>query len=242
MAMAINKKRNLLFNIIVILLIIVVVELGLHLIVGIKNLVKPKKNENPLSAFYKDKEMAKKLLDEINYPINHHEYNPFLGWNVGPFKGNYVTTDLQLGRKTWHPDGNQHREIPIIFFFGGSAAWGFGVRNDYTIPSEFAKMLHAHGYNYTVFNYGEPGYTFKQGVMHLILLLREGRRPTYVIFYDGFNEIYAAHQHGIAGTVHNKFMTRERLKLKYREVIWNGIKEALRKYCMIYKSINGLYM
>jgi lysophospholipase L1-like esterase len=129
-----------------------------------------------------------------------------------------------------------------VYFFGGSAAWGLGARDDYTIPSYLSKMLNRPDARFQVFNYSVPGYTFMQSILHLMLRLKEGHSPRYVIFYDGFNEIYAAHQHGIAGTVHNQFMTRERLKLKYREVIWNGIKEAFRKYCMIYKSINGLYM
>ncbi len=39
--------------------------------------------------------------------------------------------------------------------------------------------------------------------VRLVLLLREGHRPDYVIFYDGANDVYAAYQAGRAGAVQN---------------------------------------
>ena len=69
--------------------------------------------------------------------------------------------------------------------FGGSACWGYGARDDYTMPSELSRRLNAATPHFHVYNYGEPGYTFTQGVLSLITRLQAGARPDYVIFYDG---------------------------------------------------------
>ncbi|MFZ5452614.1 MAG: hypothetical protein ACOZF2_12230 [Thermodesulfobacteriota bacterium] len=237
-----GKSQKLLFYFVSFVLAIIVIEVGLQLINGVASMLRKKQNDNPLLLYYQDQKMANQIWQETWDTLNDREYNQFLGWTDKPYHGLYVNEDVQTGRKTWNPETPKGQKLAQVYFFGGSAAWGLGARDNYTIPSYLSRMLNKHGARFQVFNYSVPGYTFMQGILHLILLLKEGHSPRYVIFYDGFNEIYAAHQHGIAGTVHNQFMTKEKLKLKYRDIIWKGITEAIRKYCMIYKAINGLYL
>ena len=236
-----GKSKKLLFYLVSFVLAVIVIEVGLQVLNGVASLLRKKPNNNPLLLFYPDKKMANQIWTETWNTLNDRQYHQFLGWTDKPYHSAYVNEDPQTGRKTWNPEKTKGQKLATVYFFGGSAAWGLGNRDDYTIPSYLSRMLNKDEARFKVFNYSVPGYTFMQGVLHLILLLKEGHAPQYVIFYDGFNEIYAAHQHGIAGTMHNQFMTRDRLKLRYRDAVWNGIKEAVRKYSMIYKAIHGLY-
>ncbi len=44
-----------------------------------------------------------------------------------------------------------------VWFFGASALFGDGQRDDHTIPSEFARLAEADGIPVEVRNYGRPG-------------------------------------------------------------------------------------
>lgn len=237
-----DKKNKRTFIFITVILAIVLLEVGLQVINGFTYLFKDKPMENLLLSHYPDKNLAETLWAETLAPRKDPQYVQFLGWANKPYQGKYVNVDAQRGRKTWNPEASPGQTPEVVYLFGGSAAWGFGVRDDYTIPSYFSRFLHEHGNRFVVSNYGEPGYTFTQSIVHLILKLREGKRPHYVIFYDGFNDLYAAHQHGVAGTIHNIGMINEKLQMRYRDIIWRGIVEAFRKYCMIYQAINGVYI
>ena len=237
-----GNVKKLSFYFVSFLLAILAIEVGLQAINGLAFLLRKKEVKNPLLLYHQDKNMANQIWQETWDALDHREYTQFLGWADKTYHSAYVNEDAATGRKTWNPAAPQGKELAKVYFFGGSAAWGVGARDDFTIPSDLSRLLNRQGPRFQVFNYGVPGYIFTQGIIHLTLLLREGHSPRYVIFYDGFNEMYAAHQHGIAGTVHNLFMTRERLKLRYRDVVWNGIEEAIRKYSMIYKAINRLHL
>jgi hypothetical protein len=235
--------KKVFFYLISFLLIILLIEIGLQAINGVASLFRKKQENNPLQLYYQDKKMADQIWNETNDALKDRDYTQFLGWADRNYHGVYVNEDQLSGRKTWNPEAPPGQALAKIFFLGGSSGWGFGVGDNFTIPSYLSKMLNNPRAQFQVFNYCVPGYIFMQGILHLELLLKEGHSPRYVIFYDGFNEIFAAHQHGIAGTVHNLFMTKERLKrenMKYRNLIWNGTREAIRKYCMIYKAIHSL--
>lgn len=73
--------------------------------------------------------------------------------------------------------------------------------------------------------------------IHLILLLREGHRPKYVIFYDGVNDVYGAYQSGMAGNTQNASIIREKLKEKPNsQLILIGVTGIFKNHCMIYKA------
>lgn len=236
-----GKNRKVLFYLISFLLAIFVIEIGLQAINGVAYLLRKKQIDNPLLVYYPNKEMANQIWKETWEAINNRDYTQFVEWAGKTYHGSYVNEDQQSGRKTWNPAAPAGQGWEKIFFLGGSAAWGLGVRDDFTIPSYLSKILNQQGPRFQVINYGVPGYTFMQGLIHLVLMLKEGQTPRYVIFYDGFNEVYAAHQHGTAGRVTNLFITRDRLKWRIRDIAWNAIKESIKKYCMIYRAITGIY-
>lgn len=228
-----TKRRKILFSLITLLVIVLSVELGLHLFSfwlspGMKGA-----DKSSILAFYQEQEWAPTLARESKRP---KEYHQFLNWISKPTRGQYVNIDRETGRKTWNP-GNLTPGAATVFLFGGSAAWGFGARDDYTIASQLSRRLNAKEPRFRVFNFGEPAFTFTQGVLYLIIKLREGFRPQYVIFYDGFNDVYGAYQSGRAGTLHNVPRTREKLESKPRQIYWQAVKEWFAEHCYLYNKV-----
>ncbi|BBM85150.1 SGNH/GDSL hydrolase family protein [Candidatus Uabimicrobium amorphum] len=123
------------------------------------------------------------------------EWTPYLVWKCKPTQGKYINVDNNSIRAT----KNYHKSGIKIFMFGGSTMWGNGARDDYTIPSFVAHYLNEKGIVANITNYGETGHGSTQEVLKLLLLLREGKRPDYVIFYDGFNDTVGGYQSGVAG-------------------------------------------
>ena len=127
------------------------------------------------------------------------EYHAYLGWRSLPFKGMYVNVSSEGIRRTFPASCNAMANRDSVFVFGGSSIWGVCVRDEHTVPSCLAEHLCREGNTSTVVNYGEKGFSFTQGVLSLILLLRSGHRPSQVIFVDGANDILAAYLAGKVG-------------------------------------------
>ena len=131
------------------------------------------------------------------------KYVPYLGWDRIAYEGQYININDQGVRKTWQPE-NDLTNAKELFIFGGSALWGTGARDDYTIPSYVVKLFNENNYNIRVTNFGESGYTFLQELIQLELLLHDGAHPDYVIFYDGANDVEYAYAAGEAGALYNE--------------------------------------
>jgi lysophospholipase L1-like esterase len=124
----------------------------------------------------------------------------------------YLNVDQQGDRVTWNkPSPRNGRPALSVFAFGGSTTWGYGVRDDYTLPSLLARRLaQKTDYQVEVLNFGQIGYVSTQEVLLLYQLLAQGMRPDVVVFYDGINDCYAGYQAGIAGLTQNEsFRVRE---------------------------------
>jgi len=86
--------------------------------------------------------------------------------------------------------GGPDADAKSVFIFGGSTMWGVGVRDDYTIPA-YLNQLGRDRYRFL--NYGVPAYQSTQEILRLSLLLRDGKVPDLVVFYDGANDaVYGA--------------------------------------------------
>jgi lysophospholipase L1-like esterase len=138
-------------------------------------------------------------------------------WRLRPYHGQYINIDEQGIRRTWNassaPAPNQVR----IFMFGGSTLWGYGARDEFTIPSLVARKLSGDPRPPWVVNFGEAGYVSTQELITLMLELRKGNVPDVAVFYDGVNDAWAAFQANAPGLPQNEinrvaeFNTRERL-------------------------------
>jgi lysophospholipase L1-like esterase len=230
------------YAVITFLIVVIALELGLHVIDSIASRVKKSPDRVPFRGLYQDQPWAAALARESDKPHRDQTYHQYLTWISKPVQGQFVNIDKDSGRRTWNPP-HLPPAAATVLMFGGSAAWGYGARDDYTVASRLSQLLNADNPRFRVFNYGEPAYTFTQGVLYLITRLREGLRPDYVIFYDGFNDVYGAYQSGQAGTLHNAAQLQEKLQSKPRQLYWQAVMEWLKENLYLYnKVVNKIYL
>ncbi len=228
--------KKVLYSLITVLIVLLSLELGLHITDFVVSRVKRNPAKIPFRGLYQDEEWAATLARESDKPHRDQKYHQYLTWISKPVQGRFVNIDRGAGRKTWNPP-NLPPEALTVYFFGGSAAWGYGARDDHTIASQLSRRLNAKNSQVRVYNYGEPAYTFTQGLLYLITKLREGSRPDLVIFYDGFNDVYGAYQSGRAGTLHNEAQMREQLESKPRQLYWKAVKEWFQEHVYLYDKV-----
>jgi len=149
-----------------------------------------------VNAYYKEFEEA-----SIN------RWVPYVYWRRAPYQGEHIHIDAGGIRRTW-TDGTARAKTHdplVVFTFGGSAMWGTGARDDFTIPSFLAKQLKEKGVDSQITNFAEIGYVSTQEVILLLRQLQKGNIPDVAIFYDGANDTYSAYQQQTAGLPQNEF-------------------------------------
>ena len=237
-----KKRKNLLYSLITILFVVLALEFGLHAIDFMASRVKKSPHQAPFRGLYQEQDWASTLARESDKPHRDQIYHQYLTWISKPVQGQFVNIDRDTGRRTWNPP-NLPGDATTVFVFGGSAAWGYGARDDYTIASRLSHLLNNPHPRFRVFNYAEPAYTFTQGLTYLITRLREGLRPDYVIFYDGFNDVYGAYQSGQSGTLHNVAQTKKKLETNPRRLYWEAVQDWLKENIYLYnKVVNKIYL
>jgi|GEM_PF-542264 len=244
------ERKQLIFSFIGLILAIATIEGGLHIIDSIVHREKPPaggavvdRRKLSLSP-YRDVSWAASLWGEYA-EADVFEYEPFREWKHKEYHGQYLNIDSNGVRKTWNPERRAGAAPGSIYMFGGSTIWGYGARDDYTIPSQLSNLISNNGYDFRVENYGEGAYTFTQEVIRLVLLLKDGHRPDYVIFYDGWNDVYAAYQNGAPGGIQNETIIREKLGTgKTRPVQFRLALSELRvflvEHSMIYRALGNI--
>lgn len=237
-------RKHLAFSFIAVLLAIMTIEGALHIIdAAIEGGTTEPGVSRPryLSSAYEGQEWAETYFNR--YFQLKSDYEPFIGWDRREYQSEYINIDSQGVRKTWNPE-HHSGEIPsTIYVFGGSTLWGCGSRDDYTIPSHLSRLLYDGGYNFTVYNYGEGAYTFTQEIVQLLLLLREGHEPDYVVFYDGINEVFTAYQSDVPGATFNLNKTRETLgkaSPSSPRIIYETVITILERHSMIYRLLGNI--
>ena len=149
------------------------------------------------------------------WPLEHHRelealsdrWEPYAYFRQRPFRGSTITIDDQGRRAVWRPpaDAAPAARPPVkILTLGGSSLWGYGARDDRTIPSHLARLLHERGVPAEVRNLAEIGYVSTQEVVALLRELQSGYRPDVVLFYDGVNDTASALLEGKAGLTTNE--------------------------------------
>jgi lysophospholipase L1-like esterase len=135
------------------------------------------------------------------------QWKSYVYWRRRPYRGDHINVDTDGIRRTTVMEARPQGANPAvkIFMFGGSALWGTGARDAFTIPSLLAKALHNQDVDAEIINFGEGGYVSTQEVITLLLRLQQGHLPDLVIFYDGVNDTYSAYQQHVAGLPQNEF-------------------------------------
>jgi len=112
---------------------------------------------------------------------------PAFGYVAGDQTGEYVNVK-DAERRSWQAPAVADSD-PEVWFFGGSALFGYGTqRDEYTVPSAYARAAHAAGTRLRVRNFSAPGHTNFVETEELAGLLSSGRRPKLVVFLDGYND------------------------------------------------------
>ncbi len=122
---------------------------------------------------------------------------PYSYWTVAPFEGSYINVDQSGRRHT--PSYDEDSAAPSIYFFGGSTIWGLGARDAYTIPAQVAQLLAEQDYPVQVQSYAQTGYVSWQDLLLFQAQLALDNAPNLAVFYQGFNDVYAAYLQGAAG-------------------------------------------
>jgi lysophospholipase L1-like esterase len=159
------------------------------------------------------------------WPVQHYRelasiqerWQPFVYFRQKPFLGQTIAIDADGLRANWEPpwvpDARDERKVIKLLMLGGSALWGFGARNEQTIPSLLARDLHERGTRVKLTNLAEMGYVSTQEVIALFRELQSGNRPDVVIFYDGWNDTASALLDGEAGVTTNEVNRRQEFNL-----------------------------
>lgn len=158
------------------------------------------------TELYRDQPWTTEYFREF-HQVRAVAWEPYAYWRRQPFEGRWIGVDVRGHRRTWAPPpaapGEPRR--PVVWFLGGSTTWGSGQRDDHTLPSLVARHLAEAGHPVEALNLGESGWVGTQECIYLMRLLQRGERPDWVVFFDGFNDVFASYQHGRAGAGHNEF-------------------------------------
>jgi lysophospholipase L1-like esterase len=159
------------------------------------------------------------------WPVEHfrelgqieERWQPYVYFRPKPFTGSTVTIASDGLRTTWQPpeigDDHPRGKSVKILMLGGSSLWGFGARDDHTIPSLLARALYQRGLRIELKNLSGIGYVSTQELIALVRELQAGYRPDIVIFYDGVNDTTSALLGGEAGLTTNESNRRGEFNL-----------------------------
>jgi hypothetical protein len=120
------------------------------------------------------------------------EFDTFTVFKERPYRGKYVNVSedgFRVGRDQgpWPPDRKAHF---VVFVFGGSTAFGYGVADKDTIPSYLQQLLPRidPGREVRVYNFGRGFYYSSQERILFEKLILADRIPDLAVFIDGLNE------------------------------------------------------
>lgn len=134
---------------------------------------------------YPDKEQARQMF--LDFKQMQEDYVPFLGWK----RRALTTRNVNIDENGWriHRVGSENNASDAlrIGFFGGSTMIGKGTADDDTIPAIFDQLTT----DFAVTNYGQGGHTARQNLAQLVNLIDTGEMPDVVVFYSGYNHIWA---------------------------------------------------
>lgn len=91
-------------------------------------------------------------------------------------------------RRTWTPP---RCDCPVVrvWWFGGSAAWGWHQGDLMSLPSQVARAAWRDGVALQIENHALPGWVLGQEVQEFASLTTTETPPDLAVFYDGANEL-----------------------------------------------------
>ncbi len=152
-----------------------------------------KYNDETLKILYNthDPQSYRETIDQVWH--NEGEYHPFVDHSESPTNKKYLHITPQKFRMIQNQVPWIDKNRKNIFFFGGSTTFGFGVKDEETIPSYFQEELFksnpALKNKTAVYNFGTGSYYSTIERIRFEQLLSQSIIPHTAIFVDGLNEI-----------------------------------------------------
>lgn len=145
----------------------------------------PDPTPNPVLA---DQPDSARLMCELRAFTSRARFSALTVYDYPDFGGRYVQqTDGR--RRTWTPPDCGDCPRLRVWWFGGSAAWGWAQRPFHTIPSALARLAFDRGVALEITNYAMPAWVHSQESRRFEQLLTAGTPPDLAVFYDGGNEL-----------------------------------------------------
>lgn len=127
--------------------------------------------------------------DDIMWVMNQGvAFRPLSSLRVADVSTRWVNV-VDGQRRTWSPPECGCRRFRV-WVYGGSTTFGLGQRDEFTIPSQIAKLAWEQGVAIDVENRGQPGDLHWQEADRFAWDVAGETAPDLVIFYDGVNEIW----------------------------------------------------
>lgn len=121
-------------------------------------------------------------------------YEPYVQFRERPREGEFVNISEEGFRLNERGALKTLRAGPgSIFFFGGSTAFGYGVRDKDTIAAHLETILREKipGRKPRVYNFGRGYYSLRQEFLLFQSLVQRGMIPEMAIFFNGVNEHFS---------------------------------------------------
>jgi hypothetical protein len=176
----------------------------------VKGLVPAKPSSRAALPNYSNKEQARQMF--ADFKKMQEDYVPFLGWKRRALTTRNVNID-ENGWRTHHAGRENNAAGALtIGFFGGSTMIGKGTSDDDTIPAIFDQLTT----DFAVTNYGQGGHTARQNLAQLVNLIDTGDMPDVVVFYGGYNHVWAHCNYGVTHRL-NGHMAERKLERALRD-------------------------
>ena len=129
---------------------------------------------------YEKYDWANKLFYEFaNNPYEFSGYTLYKKKNYkGEFLNIYTNDNIRLTK-----DPIKLKNDLNAYIFGGSAAWGFGTKDDLTFASLFSNK-----FGIKTYNYAQGAWDSSQNLIELTRLISRNKKLDIVIFFEGFND------------------------------------------------------
>ena len=152
----------------------------------------------------REQKIEQGILELVENNIVLGKYAPFVVWRSNPaLNCDSVTVDPGGYRVT--PAVSTDQDAFKVFLFGGSAMWGTNVSDHGTIGAFLQTYLsESTGSEVAVSNLAQVGHSSTQEIIELMLQLRSGNVPDFVVYYDGFNDVWGGYEAGRAGSHHSE--------------------------------------
>lgn len=185
---------------------------------GVDKLVCPKAQDGPNSAQPGWQDLS---CEQARF-VHRLRFDPLTTYSFADASGRYVNVEHSI-RRTWHPPActTSCRRLKV-WWFGASSAWGWNQRDEYTLPSQLAKVASDHGLTLDITNYATPAWVLDQEVRKFEeLTLTSPERPDMVIFYDGGNELNRQKERNGRGRAGDESATSS-YEAEIDDFLWNG--------------------